>query len=254
MEVNTSFYRPVTRHMTESWVRRVNRAEAFRFAFKLTRTFTHDRTPYPREAVDSFIESVTPVVEAGLFGALLIQFPWSFKRSAESADWVRRLCDDFSTLGPAIEVRHQSWDDPQWRREMLERDATVCQIDQPALRGCLGVTESTPTTRAYFRFHGRRADTWFANDVPTHERYNYLYSDAELAPWVKRISRSGESADDVFVFTNNHYKGQAPANALQLRAMIEGRDVSVPQPLAEAFPQLKTIRRPSESLPTSLFD
>jgi len=254
VEVNTSFYRPVTTRMTESWVRRTRRAKAFRFAFKLTSTFTHDRAPYDETAVESFREGVSPVVDAGMFGCLLIQFPWSFKRTDEACDWIRRLCDDFSALPLAVEVRHQSWDDWEWRLEMGERDVSVCRIDQPALRGCLGVTESPPTTRAYFRFHGRRADTWFADDVPVYERYNYLYTDAELEPWVERMKRSADSSDEVFVFTNNHYRGQAPANALQLRAMIEGRPVAVPQPLADAFPQLKTIRRPSSSFPTSLFD
>lgn len=246
VEVNTSFYRPVTRAVTSAWVRKVSgRAGAFRFAFKLARTFTHERgaAASPAEAA-AFEQGLAPIVDAGLFGCLLIQFPWSFRACAETRDHVRRLCDAFDALPKAVEVRHRSWDDAAWREELAARGVAACRIDQPALRDCLGITPATACGLAYIRLHGRRTDTWFARNVPVFERYNYTYSVAELAPWAERIRESADSAGDVYVFTNNHYRGQGPANALQLRAMLEGQSVDVPQPLAEAFPALGAIHRP----------
>jgi uncharacterized protein YecE (DUF72 family) len=52
----------------------------------------------------------------------------------------------------------------------------------------------------------------------------------------------GQVCEDVFVFCNNHYRGQAPANALQLRSMLEERPVRVPDQLLACFPQLEVIR------------
>jgi len=245
VEVNTTFYRPVSAAMTASWVRKVDSRPDFRFAFKLTQSFTHDRGALDRSEIEAFRQSVAPVVDAERFGCLLVQFPWSFRRTAANVDWVRRLCDAFQPLPMAVEVRHASWDDPVWRGELAGRGVAVCRIDQPALRDCLGATAAAPATpggHSYFRFHGRRADTWFADGVPVFERYNYLYSREELSPWVERIRSAGESSQDVYVFTNNHYRGQAPANALELRAMLDGAPVEMPATLVDAFPRLAELR------------
>jgi uncharacterized protein YecE (DUF72 family) len=85
----------------------------------------------------------------------------------------------------------------------------------------------------YIRLHGRRYDTWFSDDptIPSHERYNYLYSTEELTPWADRIQSAGEHARKVFAITNNHYLGKGVVNALQLISMLRGAKVNVPEPL-----------------------
>src|SRR5205814_5527757 len=57
----------------------------------------------------------------------------------------------------------------------------------------------------YVRLHGRRYDTWFTDDatIPVHERYNYLYTAEELAPWVTRVRKVTQRAGETFVVTNN---------------------------------------------------
>jgi uncharacterized protein YecE (DUF72 family) len=42
---------------------------------------------------------------------------------------------------------------------------------------------------AMVRLHGRRADTWEAANVPTVERYRYLYTPAELDAIVPRSTK-----------------------------------------------------------------
>ena len=93
------------------------------------------------------------------------------------------------------------------------------------------------------RLHGRRYDTWFTDDaaVPSHERYNYLYSTEELAPWAKRIHKVAERSRDVFVITNNHYQGKGVVNALQLISILKASKVKVPEPLRQQFPELESI-------------
>ena len=41
----------------------------------------------------------------------------------------------------------------------------------------------------------------------------------------------------MFVVTNNHFRGQAVANAKMLESMVEGRKVEAPPELVEAFPE-----------------
>jgi uncharacterized protein YecE (DUF72 family) len=102
------------------------------------------------------------------------------------------------------------------------------------------------------RLHGRRYDTWFADDpgVSPHERYNYLYSMEELAPWAARVQKVSKQAGTVFVITNNHYQGKGVVNALQLISVLTKSKVNVPEPLRQHFPQLDAIASSRVTEPT----
>ena len=49
---------------------------------------------------------------------------------------------------------------------------------------------------------------------------------------------SAEDSRVTYVITNNHYRGQAPANALQLIEILTGRRPAVPSALQREFPFL----------------
>ncbi|MGH7557335.1 MAG: DUF72 domain-containing protein, partial [Gemmatimonadota bacterium] len=88
-------------------------------------------------------------------------------------------------------------------------------------------------------FHGRNYESWFAEDRPSYERYNYLYEREELDPWVDEIraAQADPEVAAIIAITNNHYRGQAAVNALQLKAWVGGGPVRVPEPLREAYPE-----------------
>lgn len=250
VEVNSSFYRIPVPRMTASWVRLV--PPEFRFAFKLTRTFTHEPEIVPdRTSVEAFLVALEPVREAGRLGPLLIQFPWAFRYTAEAVERLRRLADCFAECDRVVEVRHASWAQPS-ALELLRQVGGFCNIDQPRLRNCLGPTEHVFGPTAYTRLHGRNAANWFADNIPTYERYNYLYDDAELREWVARLNAIAAKAENVYVFANNHYRGQGVANALELRAFLEGGPVRVPEALLRTYPRLKSIAHPPRD--PGLFD
>ncbi len=250
VEVNSSFYAIPMVRMTASWIPLV--PADFRFAFKLTRTFTHEPEPVPdHAAVLAFAEALLPVREAGRLGPLLMQFPWSFRYTAEAVERLRRLADAFADCDRVVEVRHASWAQPD-ALDLLRQVGGYCNIDQPRLRNCLGPTEHVFGPTAYARLHGRNAANWFAANIPTYERYNYLYSEAELREWVGRLNAIAAKATNVYVFANNHYRGQGAANALELRALLEGRPVTVPDDLVRAYPHLKLVARPPRE--PGLFD
>ncbi len=254
VEVNASFYRPITHRMSSSWVKRTQGAPAFRFVFKLHQSFTHERADYSSSSVDTFLSGIAPVAEAARLGCILAQFPWSFRRTPRSVAWLRRLHDDFGVHALVAELRHDSWLVPETADELRAMNMGTCNIDQPQLRSCTPPTSLGISPVGYVRFHGRRADTWFAENVQPHDRYNYLYTSEELQEWLPRIRKVGSACPDVYVFCNNHFRGQGPANALQLRAMLEQDTIDVPAHMIERFPQLASIQRPNVGgFPSTLF-
>lgn len=250
VEVNTSFYRIPTPRLTAAWPAQV--PPDFRFAFKLTRIFTHERAAFPSPAeVQAFLAGTAPIRDASRLGPLLIQFPWSFRYTGDAVEWLRRLADSFREFDRFIEVRHASWAQPE-ALECLRQAGGYCNIDQPRLRNCLGPTQHVFGRSAYVRLHGRNAASWFAENVPSYERYNYLYSADELREWITRLNALAEQAENVYVFANNHYRGQGPVNALELKALLSGDRIEVPPELLAAYPRLAALAPPPRD--AGLFD
>jgi len=195
--------------------------------------------------VEQFKSGIRPLREANRFGALLMQFPWSFTAGEPSRDWLRRLSEAFGEFPCVFEVRHASWDSPESREFLRRAGLNFCNIDQPPSRSSIGPTSFATGPIAYYRFHGRNAQAWFARDAGRDERYNYLYTGDELAPWAENIAAMAKEVQKLFVMNNNHYRGQAVVNALQLKSALSGRKVRVPELLAEQYPVLKEIAAPS---------
>ena len=100
---------------------------------------------------------------------------------------------------------------------------------------------------AYYRFHGRNAAKWFGPDTSNEERYNYLYSDRELEPWAERIreGRVRRADTNAFAVMNNHFRGQAVANALQLQQMLIGETRAAPESLPRDLSRDRGATRPA---------
>lgn len=255
VEINSTFYRPAVAKTAEGWVRAVADRPDFRFTAKLGERFTHDREkPWTAEEARAFREGLVPLREAGRLSALLAQFPWSFRDSPENRRRLEAIAADFADLAPiVVEVRHASWDSGDARAFFRTHALAWCNIDQPPLRDCIGPAAHATAPLAYVRFHGRNSADWFRKDAGRDARYDYCYSAAELAPWVERIRRLVEESLEVVVITNNHFRGQAAANALQLGAALRGPKVSIPESLVRSYPALSPIALPEGPAPGELF-
>jgi uncharacterized protein YecE (DUF72 family) len=236
IEINSTFYRPASEKSAASWTRRVAQNPEFRFTAKLYQRFTHQRDEaWTRPEVDQVRRGLAPLVEAGRLGCLLVQFPWSFKREAASREWLDDLVTAFAEFPLAVEVRHSSWNVPDFYATLRERGIGAVNIDQPVFRHSIKPGAEVTSGVGYVRLHGRNYDNWFRDDAESHERYDYLYAKEELEDWLHRIHEVAERARDTYVITNNHYRGQAPANALMLR-WLAGEPIDVPEELRAAFP------------------
>lgn len=243
-EVNSTFYRIPDARMTESWVRRVAHNPRFAFAVKLFQGFTHGRDAGESEKTE-FLRALEPLRNAGRLGAVLIQLPVSFRAGPESRERLEKVLRGFDGLPLAVEFRHSSWDRPETVDLLARHGAAFVNIDQPWLGENLRATDHTEGPLAYYRFHGRNAQEWFSPQTTVEKRYDYLYETRELAPWAERIADAVRKDPErpVFAILNNHFRGQAVANAVQLRHLITGEAGTVPETLLGAYPALEGIAR-----------
>ncbi|HEV2064332.1 MAG TPA: DUF72 domain-containing protein [Thermoanaerobaculia bacterium] len=241
-EINSTFYRIPAPRQTRDWARRVASNPRFSFTAKLWRGFTHERDAGDADA-EAFLAAMAPLQEEGRLGAILVQFPISFHGGAGNRGLLEAILKRFASLPLAVEFRGAEWDEKETDDVLARHGAAFVNIDQPSLEGNLRATEHETDNLAYFRFHGRNAAKWFGPDTSNEERYNYLYGSEELAPWTARIRKA--RAKNVFAILNNHFRGQAAANALELQHALTGAALAVPETLREAYPALAAITRPS---------
>lgn len=251
IEINTSFYQPLRADHAAGWIERVAANPNFVFTAKLWQRFTHDpsATPEDEKAVRAGFDVLR---KADKLGAVLLQFPFSFHRTAETTAYLKAVLKRFADYPLVVEVRHGSWNAREVLDLLRELNAGICNIDQPLIGKSLGPSAEVTSAVGYVRLHGRRYDTWFSDDpgLPQHERYNYLYSAEELQPWAERIERVAERARNVFVITNNHYLGKAVVNALELISILKDTKVKVPEPLRQQYPELEAIASEAAAEPT----
>lgn len=243
IEINSSFYRLLTPKMTEQWAERVISHPAFKFTAKLYRAFTHQRGEATAEHERQFKQGMEPLIRAGKLGAVLAQFPWSFKRTRDARVYLQKLLDQFHEYPLVVEFRHASWDREEVYHALAERHVAFCNIDQPLLERCIAPSAHVTSSIAYVRLHGRNADNWFSQTPDAAARYDYLYSLDELEPWVDRVRHMAGHAHEVYVITNNHFQGKGVVNALEIKSMILDEPVLVPEPLQHAYPRLSAVMR-----------
>jgi len=252
IEINTSFYGPIKPALGKLWCREVaDENPEFKFTAKLYKAFTHapggavqptsaaTLSATEKDARD-VKEGLDSLAEAGKLGALLMQFPISFKNTPPNRDYLTELVRRFQGYPRVVEVRHASWNNEEILRSFAEKGVSFCNIDQPLLGRAIAPTTHATAPIGYVRLHGRNYGQWFEHEAP-HDRYNYLYSEGELAKWRPRIEEIARKTEVTFVIANNHFEGKAAVNGLQLKHMITGRKVRAPATLVERYPELRRI-------------
>lgn len=252
IEINSPFYRIPTPKTTGSWARRASTNPNFRFTVKLFQGFTHDRNA-SAEDERAVKDALVPLIDQGMLGGILLQFPWSFKNVPENRFYLSELLDRFDGYPQILEVRHASWNEREFYRSLQDRAVGFCNIDQPLIGRSIAPTDKATGPIGYVRLHGRNYQDWFREDAGRDARYDYLYSHDELHPWLDKISEVSDNASATYVITNNHFRGQAVVNALQIRSRIEHRRVKAPPSLIEHYPVLEEVTEPDGPAQPRLF-
>jgi uncharacterized protein YecE (DUF72 family) len=195
------------------------------------------------EVFRRFRESLEPLRSAGKLGGILFQFPSYVvykDRSLEYLEWAHEQLAGDEML---VEFRHVSWLDDEHRADTLRflegLGAGLVIVDAPRIEGAKNlvptvVALTSPT--AYVRFHGRNAETWNKRGGSAAERFDYLYSDEELAEWVGPLRELSQEAEQAYAFFNNNATSpdghggrmaQAAANAKALQQLLQAEKVPV---------------------------
>ena len=254
IEINTSFYGHIKPEWGKLWCRKAKAVNPeFVFTAKLNRAFTHSPIAVVESTSAETIradpederlakEGLASIAVEDMLGAVLAQFPVSFKNTNANRDYLDGVIEKFKQFPLVVEVRHNSWTNEGTLRYFAERGVAFCNIDQPLLGKALGPTEHVTAPVAYVRLHGRNYDQWFDSDS-RNDRYNYLYTAPELEGWKTRIDAIAGKAQKTFVITNNHFEGRAAVNALQLKHMLTGEAVAVPDTLLQRYWELDQIAK-----------
>jgi uncharacterized protein YecE (DUF72 family) len=261
VEVNSTFYgqpRPV---VTQTWADRT--PDGFEFSVKLYQKFTHPgmfkralagKLPgdveVPDELVranqvdlDEFRRGIEPLAARGKLGALLAQFPASFKSGDRERDYLSHLLRALGGYRMAVELRHKSWSDFFGETLTLLNgfQAAWVQIDEPKFRFSIR-QNYLPNVEGfyYMRLHGRNAKQWWSHEK-SEDRYNYLYSGDELKEFSDTADAARRLVKKAYLYTNNHFSAKSVANAAMIKQQLgEPLEGDYPPEFVAQYPQLAT--------------
>ena len=262
VEVNSTFYRIPAAATAQSWARRT--PPNFEFSLKLFQKFTHPEmfekttgsNPWDLgvKDVEEFRASIDPIASAGKLGALLAQFPASFKNEPDARSYLEWLLAQFRDYMLAVELRHRSWSDrPEETLALLgETGAAWTQIDEPKFRFSIRQT-LLPNVKTfyYLRLHGRNAAQWWKHEK-SEDRYNYLYSTDELRPFAEAAKTASREVKKAYLYANNHFSAKSVANAAILKHQLgQSLPGDYPETFVDEYPDLKGLVKvlPSPLLP-----
>src|SRR5258708_13548227 len=118
VEVNSTFYGQPRPDVSRAWAERT--PPGFDFSIKLYRKFTHPKMVEFEPAnvfdIDDFKRGIDPIASAGKLGALLAQFPPSFKSNGQSPDNLELLLTPLPSSTTACNLPTRTCCDPPAKR------------------------------------------------------------------------------------------------------------------------------------------
>jgi uncharacterized protein YecE (DUF72 family) len=277
VEVNNTFYAQPRPEVTRGWAQRT--PAGFEFSVKLFQKFTHPRMfrervardlpedarddrhaiaslAQPNDAdLDVFRRGLDPLASAGRLGALLAQFPPSFKDDPPSREYLERLLRALADYPVAVELRHRSWSDRIGETLALLNGfkAAWVQIDEPKFQFSIRQNYLPNVTGFYYmRLHGRNAAKWWRHDK-SEDRYDYLYSADELKEFTTTADAARQLVKKLYLYANNHFSAKSVANATMIKEQLgEPIDGEFPPEFAERYPGLAGVIRVRTSAESDL--
>lgn len=188
-----------------------------------------------RELWRRFRSGLEPLRRSGKLGAILLQFaPW-FVFGRESFAHILHCAEMLPGLQLAVEFRNKSWFGEKTREKSIafERDHRLAHVvvDEPQgfPSSIPQVWEVTHPDLALLRLHGRNRETWARKGLASAaERFNYLYSAAELKTLARPVQDLASRARQVHVLFNNCHGDKAQRNAAQFRQLLARESINLP--------------------------
>jgi uncharacterized protein YecE (DUF72 family) len=174
-----------------------------------------------------FIEALAPLQAAGKLGAVHFQFaPWVLRNKAGMAH-VEHCVEKMPGHLLAAEFRHGTWFHGEDLERTLEWERGLglvhTVVDSPqGFANCVPcVWDVTNPQLAIVRLHGRNKDTWNKKGLAASSaRFDYRYSQDELAAMVPELEHLATLAEHVHVIFNTNNEDQGQVGARMMRALL----------------------------------
>jgi uncharacterized protein YecE (DUF72 family) len=198
-----------------------------------------------RVVSERMLHELEPLREAGKLGVFLLQLSPAFSPRKHKLDELDHLASLFRDWRLAIELRNRNWLIDANRDATLsffrDRHVALVLVDAPQSEHFTVMQTENQITNsklAYMRLHGRNERAYISGRSVA-ERFNYDYSDQEIAEVAVRVRELAEDTEDVHVAFNNNHSFYAPKAALRLKAVLglaAARTASVWQPSLKLRP------------------
>ncbi|MGA7881344.1 MAG: DUF72 domain-containing protein [Terrimicrobiaceae bacterium] len=173
------------------------------------------------------LAEVEPLREAGkLERAFLLQLSPSFSPRKHKLDELEQLASLFHDERLAIELRNRNWLVAPHREETLAffhgKRLPLVLVDAPDSDHFTVMQKENLVTSpklSYLRLHGRNERGYIAGKSVA-ERFNYDYSDDEIAGVATRVRNLAEETEEIHVAFSNNYSLYAPKAALRLKTAM----------------------------------
>jgi uncharacterized protein YecE (DUF72 family) len=184
---------------------------------------------------EMFRAALAPLRDAGKLGCILFQFPPWFVANDINATYVDFCRTQLPADRLAIEFRHTSWFNGRTAGTidfLAAHDLSLVCVDAPQATSIAQPPFVTTSDVAYVRLHGRNRRAWFQRAGTAAQRFNYLYTDAELRQCAATIRglrppRAGApTARVAYVIFNNCYADYGVRNAQTLRNLLASSTVT----------------------------
>jgi len=173
-----------------------------------------------------FEQALLPLDSAGKLGVVLFQFPPWFYSSEQSREYIISCQKRLPQYVIAVEFRHNSWlNEKNVEGTLSFLTASnlpfVCVDEPQGFRSSVPPVVAATSDVGVIRFHGRNTATWEKRGISPAERFNYLYTEAELKEWVVRIKELASQTRQLHILFNNCYQNKAVVNARQIKLMLD---------------------------------
>lgn len=206
-EINSTFYRYPSERMIWGILR--YSPPGFIFSAKLPKLITHDKWLKKEEGVINdtrrFLELLRPLAEK--LGPILIQLrpKFTFNDHYDSLEaYLESIPNNYEW---AVEFRHNSWLRDETFELLSKNNIAYTIVDEPLLPPDTHITSDF----AYIRWHGHGTNLW----------YDYEYSENQLDDWVPKIKEVTKQARRTYGYFNNHFRGNAVKNAIEMLEKID---------------------------------
>jgi uncharacterized protein YecE (DUF72 family) len=205
VEIDSSFYRIPNQFMISQWKR--NSSPGFIFCPKFPKKITHElKLQNVTSTLAFFYKTLAGLGEK--LGPLVVQLPPSFKYDKGMPLLTNFVSNELKPgFRHAIEFRHASW----------FRDDVYRLLESNNVSFCWSITQyvETPTRLTsnfiYARMVGERDIT----------KFNEIQKDRseQIKEMSEKVKGMAGSADDAFIFFNNHFAGFGPESVNEFRRL-----------------------------------